>query len=89
MVVTVLPTATRPFLEVPPAQVRRPNVPVGTVVDGGVSVPPEGPGPFPIPPVPATPVPVTPPTQSSLGELTQPVPRTPVVPVYPRKQARH
>ncbi len=86
MIVTVLPTATRPFLEVPPAQVRRPNVPVGTVVDGGVSVPPEGPGPFPVP---VTPVPVTPPTQSSLGELTQPVPRTPVVPVYPRKQARH
>jgi len=84
VIVTVLPTATRPFLEVPPVQVRRPNVPVGTVVDGGVSVPPEGPGPFPTPPVP-----VTPPTQSSLGELTQPVPRTPVVPVYPRKQARH
>ena len=80
-----LPNATRPFLEVPPVPVRVPTSPTVEIVGGGVTYPaPERPGTVIVE------TPDTPPVQAVQPLFVQPTPpSTPVVPVYPRKQARH
>ena len=95
-----LPTAARPFLEVPPVPLRVSSPPPVDVVEGGVLFPPpvrpgtvivENPGtPETVQPVFETPVP--PQTVQPVPDrlFVQPTPpNAPAVPNYPRKQARH
>ena len=84
-----VPTAVRPFLDVPPVPVRVPTTPDVEIVGGGVQ-PPFGPPIVTVTEMPPTP-PTAPPTSPPVVErpFVQPTPVTPAVPVYPRKQARH
>jgi hypothetical protein len=80
-VLAFVPTAARPFLNVPPVRVRVPNTPDVEIVNGGVH--PPTPVSSPVVTVPEAPAPVV------EQPFVQPTPVTPAVPVYPRKQARN